>query len=109
MVKIGVITERNYEIFGKLFGVRTEKSVKPLAAKRGIPANTSNRDELDENKESIVFHSWVDWEELKGFLPNINICPELSGWSFIFSSMERLAEEYGNKNVRLIVAFDNYG
>ncbi|MDF1780154.1 MAG: hypothetical protein P1U67_02545, partial [Alcanivoracaceae bacterium] len=60
-------------------------------------------------EESIVCHSWVSWEELKVFLPNIEIHRELSGWPFIFSSMENLAEEYGSQNVRLVVAFDNYG
>ena len=112
IVKIGIIAERSYEIFGKLFGVRAEDEVQPLAPSRGVPEGTSNKNELGEykedNKEGLVCQSWVDWDELSAFLLKINIHPALSGWKVIFSSMEILAQKYGGKNVRLVVAFYPY-
>jgi len=111
IINIEIIAERNYEVFGKLFGVRASKEVIPLAPSRGIPDKTSDKERiLDEKYKTIVYQSWVNWNELSKFLSNHNFEEKLYfGWHFIFTSMSELAKEYGGENVRLVVAFDNYG
>lgn len=111
IVNIDIIAERNYEIFGQLFGVRASKDIKSLAPSRGIPPRTSDKEVIsDKNYTSVVDQSWVDWSELSEYLITNNFKNKhYFGWRFIFSSMKKLAKEYGDKNVRLVVAFDNNG
>ena len=109
VIDIGIVVERNYEMFGKLFGVRAVSNAEVLAASRGLPEGTPNRKELGTNEERIVNQSWATWKEIEAFIPNINIDSELWGWPFIFDNMSSLSQRYGLENVRLVVAFDNYG
>ncbi len=111
IIDIEIIAERNYEVFGKIFGIRTSKEGNPLAPSRGIPPNTSNKEKiLDKKHNTVVYQSWVNWSELSEFLSNNSFKEELlHGWQFIFSSMAELAKQYGSENIRLVVAFDNYG
>jgi len=109
IIKIDVVAERNYEIFGNLFGVRSETGVNALAASRGIPTDTSNSSSLICKSNTFVGHTWANWRELKLAKNLIYSNPESSGWAFIFESMETLSKKYGEENVRLVVAFDNYG
>ena len=109
IIDVSIIAERDYQIFGKLFGVRATEDTEIIAKSRGIPLGTANRESLVEYEESMVCHSWVNWYEIEGLLPKV-IVREISwGWSFIFSSMASLSEKYGGNNVRLVVVFDNYG
>ena len=109
IIKIDVVAERNYEIFGSLFGVRSAPEANTLAASRGIPTNTSNSSSLVCKLNAYVGHTWANWRELKLAKNLISSNPESSGWGFIFKSMEILSKKYGEENVRLVVAFDNYG
>jgi hypothetical protein len=109
VIDIDILVERNYDLFGKLFGVRAQSGFQPLAATKGIPVDTSNTSIFDGHGNSVVCHTWVDWGELSAFMPNLNVDSALYGWLFIFNSMESLAKKYGNDNVRLVVAFDNFG
>ncbi len=108
IVNIGVLGERNYDLFGSLFGIRVSESCEPIAGNRGIPKNTSDK-ELSNHSESLIGHTWVLWSELEEFFPKFEIHPELKGWIFIFQSMAGLASIYGSESVRLVVYFDNYG
>lgn len=109
IVKIDVVAERNYEVFGYLFGVRPKPGVNALAASRGIPMATSNANSLVSKFGTYVKHTWINWLELKLAKSRIYLNSEISGWKFIFESMETLSSKYGEENVRLVVAFDNYG
>ncbi|RYE29091.1 MAG: hypothetical protein EOP48_32885 [Sphingobacteriales bacterium] len=109
ITKIDVVAERNYKIFGNLFGIRLETGVNALAASRGVPRGTSNSNTLSCKSDTFVGHTWANWRELKLAKNLIYSYPESSGWGFIFDSMEMLSKKYGEENVRLVVAFDNYG
>ncbi|RYY04023.1 MAG: hypothetical protein EOO53_03780 [Gammaproteobacteria bacterium] len=109
IIKIDVVAERNYEVFGNLFGVRSQAGVNALAASRGIPTGTSNSNSLICKSNTYVGHTWANWRELKLAKNLIYSNSEISGWNFIFESMEILSKKYGEENVRLVVAFDNYG
>ena len=102
IVDIGLIVERNYDIFGLLFGVRAEPEVNGIAKKRGIPDGTSKPQ--DHNNKDLHGQTWIDWEEIVDVYPDL---PKLRGWNLIFSIMEILFEQYGKKSTRLVVSFDN--
>lgn len=109
MIDISLIAERNYDIFGKLFGVRATEEINILAKSRGIPLDTANRKSLMEYEEDIVYHSWANWSEIEEFLAKVTIREIPWGWSFIFSSMASLSEKWCGNNIRLVVMFDNSG
>ena len=102
IVDIGFIVERNYDIFGMLFGVRAEPEVNGIAKNRGIPDETSKPQ--DHNNKDLHGQTWIDWEEI---VEVYNELPRLRGWNIIFSAMEILFEKYGKNSTRLVVSFDN--
>ncbi len=107
-LKINMIAERDYRIFGPLFGIRAKEGIVPIAPDRGIPKNTSNPDDVFENVQSFVGHSWLTWNEIETIVAAENL-DENPGWALIFSTMKSLSSIYGSINVRLVVSFDNYG
>jgi len=102
IIDIGLIAERDYEIFGLLFGVRAVPTINGIANNRGIPDETSNSQ--DHDNEGLYGQSWIDWEEIVEIYPKL---PKLRGWTIIFSTMELLFEQFGKKSTRLVVSFDN--
>jgi hypothetical protein len=108
VLKINIIAERNYGVFGRLFGVRAKEGVVPIAPNRGVPDSTSNPEEVYVDVESVVCHTWLTWDEIEYIVSPENL-GELPGWSLIFTTMNSLSKIYGSQNVRLVVAFDNYG
>lgn len=102
IIDIGLIVERNYDVFGLLFGVRSKPSINGKAKNRGIPNRTSR----PQDHENVDLHgqTWIDWEEIFEIYPEL---PKLRGWNLIFSTMELLFERYGKESTRLVVSFDN--
>jgi hypothetical protein len=105
VLNINIIAERNYSIFGKLFGVRASENVVPIALNRGVPENTSNPENLGVNIEHQFGYSWLTWNEIEKIVSTIATIDEAPGWTLIFSTMQSLASIYGSKNVRLVVSF----
>ncbi|MFK8011496.1 MAG: hypothetical protein AB8B80_05610 [Marinicellaceae bacterium] len=102
VLDIGLIVERNYDVFGQLFGVRNEYETFGIANKRGMPEESSNIRRFDNNR--LHGHTWIYWEEIVDVLSDL---PTLEGWKAVFSVMELLFEQYGKKSTRLVVCFDN--
>lgn len=102
IVEIGLIVERNYDIFGQLFGVRAEPEISGIAKNRGIPGGTS-KPQVHDNK-GLHGQTWIDWEEVVDVYHEL---PKLRGWTIIFSAMEILFEQFGKHSTRLVVSFDN--
>jgi len=109
IVDIGVLAERNYEVFGQLFGIRAQPGWTVLAPGRGMPKDTNKHQNIIFEHEDIVGHTWASWSELDEYLKTFQLHPECLGWKFVFSSMRSLAEIYGSENVRIVVSFDSYG
>ncbi len=100
MMDIGLIVERDYDVFAVLFGVRLKEGITPIAFDRGIPVEKIYKNELSGlNKVTRI-----SWKEL---YPIINNWKQLIGWSTLFSVMKILSAQCGSENVRLVVGFDN--
>ena len=65
VVDAGIILDRDYSLFGSLFGVRNYTDFAPVAAGRGLPPHVS--DEVRGHAECEGHHSdtWVTWDELQ--------------------------------------------
>jgi len=109
VIEIDILVEQNYEVFGKLFGVRAKEGTSAIAVARGVPAGTLESNLEDFNDESIVNETWATFEEIDSPLKELCNAPYMKGWSFILESMTKLNQRFGAGNVRLIVGFDNYG
>ncbi len=107
IIDISLIVERDYSIYNILFGIRNEKD--SFAHDRGIPKDSSLYKSDEFKHESIVGHSYILYSEIKENINKIPIDQYSWGWNFIFETMEKLSSHYGIRNVRLVVAFDNYG
>lgn len=109
-VDIRMLADRNYKLFGDLFGVRADDSSKKLFANRGLPPieKFHEKDWRDINskdwKADGHSHTYVYWNELKPHLSQIAVS---EGWQIIFEIMESIAKVRGDKNVRLVCWFDN--
>lgn len=94
---------RNYDMFGRLFGVQNNKSYHPIAANRGLPANASylakQEAEADEAIGCCHSKSWVSYHELDS--------SQFEWWQEFWLRLTELAEKHGRINVRLVVWFDN--
>ena len=98
---------RNYTIFGYLFGVRGDCE-HPIAPKRGLPSNVSSyvAEESEDYGTDGHSHSWISLKEINNALLKEEI-EFTSDWQLLFSLMEKLGNYYGEDNVRLVVWFDN--
>ncbi len=67
VIDAGILLDRNYSMFGSLFGVRNGTDFAPIAAGRGLPPHVS--DELKERAEEAGCgyhsHTWVTGTELQ--------------------------------------------
>lgn len=123
LIRTTRLIERNYGMFGALFGVRNDYGFRPIAPDRGQPSDLSR--ELDEWGEisappwpfSPSWITWgeikaIDWEELGDLAPEdtyagIRRRDVLSlGWRTALDLMERLAQQFGDTGVLLVVWFD---
>jgi hypothetical protein len=129
-VRIDNIVERNYGMFGSLFGVRNDYGFRPIAAERGVPFGISSdlvryyempADPADRGPDWALSPTWisqrelqsVDWQEL-GEQPEPGTPPGplrrreevvTPGWRTVLDIMEVLARQFGDDGVRLVVWF----
>ena len=123
IVKVRWLVDRNYPLFGCLFGHSERCDVEPLAPHRGIPESMSNevRGDLDRVTPGAT---WVTWSELAGVVLSDEVGAQVGetehaslrqaigeaitpGWVTLFRFMRMLAERYGSDHVRLVVWFDS--
>lgn len=64
------LVNRNYDIFGCLFGVRNYACFMPVAANRGLPTDISSPIQIDFWSLGDDAHSatWIGWPEIKACL-----------------------------------------
>ncbi|HEV8192678.1 MAG TPA: hypothetical protein VGP82_14525 [Ktedonobacterales bacterium] len=122
VIRITDLVERNYGMFGSLFGVRNDYHFRPIAPDRGQPSDLSA--ELEEWSEIPVppwdwAPSWITWGDLRamnweepgdvppeGIHTGIRRRDVLSpGWRTTLDLMERLAQQFGEAGVRMSVWF----
>ena len=111
VIDIGSIVEQNYRVFARLFGVRVKEQHQILANHRSLPTDSINHRQYQLTPgEDMVHQSWATWREISNFMPqHLDLDIELWGWHWVFNRMQTLAARFGAENVRLVVAFDNYG
>lgn len=105
VICIDVVADQNYDVFGRLFGVRAEPGVRPIAAARGFPPNTSAQ--AKEHLDRCLGVTWVSYEEIAEPLEELCRAEYTEGWSFVLGAMSVLSRQFGATNVRLIVGFDS--
>jgi hypothetical protein len=123
VVRIRWLVDRNYGMFGNLFGKVNYGEFLPIAEGRGLPADASDEVSYDAASYNPVDPSWllwseimaINWEEegqsdtLGGDRFGRQVRREdtiTDGWSTLWDVMEVLADRYGDANVRLVVWFD---
>jgi hypothetical protein len=65
IIRVGLLLNRSYDIFGCLFGVRNYANFAPIAAHRGIPVDASEVVKQEAGNEYDHSHSWITWAEIK--------------------------------------------
>jgi len=126
IIRITWLIQRNYPMFGSLFGIRNLYAFRPLAAERGFPPDVSNGVLEDAQNMGAVGITWlaytevqqIDWEEYgqpiimkaTGMLPEAHRRKECvtDDWDLLFAMMRMLAARAGDEQVRLIAWFDQY-
>ena len=130
VITVGGILDQNSDMFGSLFGVRNVSRFRPLAPDRGFPSDPSP--ELAEDMAQLrpflssgeIGHpSWLSWTEIDridwdepaettepvGLASVDHIATRREAlsepWILLFDLMRRLAQDYGEDNVRLAVWF----
>ena len=93
---------RDYQAFRRLFGVRNTAKVQPIAAKRGLPADSSSHVKKVAAAPGFYAHSWITWQEIKTSEWEAD-----QYWQPLVKVLEILASLYGEENVRLIVWFED--
>jgi hypothetical protein len=93
---------RDYQAFGKLFGVRNIANIQPIAAKRGLPEDVSQQVKKDAMYSGLYAHSWIAWQELKENNWGVD-----RYWEAMVKVLEILADLHGDENIRLVVWFED--
>ena len=67
VLNVGALADRNYDLFGFLFGVRNYARFEPIAPFRGLPKNPSDtiKKEIDEWKNDAHSTSYLTLTELQ--------------------------------------------
>lgn len=110
-MKLGVVYHgRDYEVFRYLFGIRKWSDPlnpltiykQPVAAGRGLPVDVSPQTKIDATHSSLYAHTWITWNEIKdcGWKGDMY-------WDATIKVLEVLGGLYGDKNVRLVVWFED--
>jgi hypothetical protein len=130
VIAIGGLLDRNYDMFGCLFGVQNPSHFVPVAPSRGFPSDPPFAVEAEIaplqpliTAREVHSASWITWSELKQV--DWNVPAQVTGpiglssvdhiakrreaiewdWLLLFDLMRRLARDYGGDNVRLVVWF----
>lgn len=123
LVRIDRLVERNYGMFGSLFGVRNDYGFRPLAPDRGAPGDSSPDLERWGAEPEPPFPSepsWITWGELRAIdwdergtkpRPGEALAPRRQevltpGWNTALGLMEVLAKQFGDDGVRMVVWFE---
>ena len=109
VIEIDILVERNYEVYGSLFGIRAKNDVVPIAPNRGLPNDLPEYYAQELKGKSMVGVTWASFEEIREHLAKLCENQWLRGWKFILNSMDELQMRFGKGNVRIVVGFDNYG
>lgn len=109
VIELDVIVEQSYDVFGALFGVRVKPGIEPVAKDLGFPAGSDKKHAKEFEHESIVGVTWANYGEISSALDQLCENEFMEGWRVVRKAMSSLSEIYGNNNVRVVVAFDNYG
>ena len=109
VMELDVLVEQTYDVYGKLFGVRTRDGVEPVAAGRGLPPNTSQWMGGGLNPDHYLGITWASYEEIREPLAQLCHSRFMDGWFFVLECMEKLTRQFGPGNVRVVVGFDNGG
>jgi hypothetical protein len=109
VVKIDDIVERNYRVYGFLFGVHDPTHLyTAVAGRRGLPPHVSQEVRQAVGDDDDVVQSaatWMLWSEMQA--SNWRATIELStGWKILFTLMQDLADQYSEQRVRLVIWFD---
>jgi hypothetical protein len=124
VVKIDELVERNYGMFGNLFGHRNVGGFVSIAARRGMPDDASDAARHQLVDEGGRDRTWIVWEEIKAinwddegeeetlggpsFGRKVRRRDTLEpGWTTLWKLMEVLGDVFGPGNVRLVVWFDS--
>jgi hypothetical protein len=119
VIDAGFILDRDYTMFGSMFGVRNSTSFAPVAANRGLPADASEDLEALAIAEGNHSHTWITWNELQavnwdevGLVYGTDQISRRDALGpagiLLLEMMKPLVERYGGDCVRLVVWFDNY-
>jgi hypothetical protein len=67
VIRVWPLVEREYGVFGSLFGVRNEDDFVPAFPSRGVPddASTEVLDELRKMGDLAVGATWTLWDEIR--------------------------------------------
>ena len=116
---------RNYSLFARLAGVRTDKPGDQQYPLRGIPDNMSLLTNMDYNRGFGDWHhlSWItgkelsdvqDWYEREARIrdPEADLCYVFSVFGYLFGNgydVKRYPEDYPStvEDVRMVFWFDN--
>ncbi len=101
-VNVGTVAGRDYDIYGKLFGVqRGRNHFEPIAANRGFPDDMSDVCALMVREFPFwsFGDTWIGADELPA--------DKWTGyWADLRQHIDLLSERYGISNVRMVVWFN---
>jgi hypothetical protein len=107
VVCIDDIVDRSYDVYGFFFSVYRHPE-NPVASHRGLPTQVSEQvqETADDPSWGMTAVTWVLWSEILASNWQASISLP-AGWTLLFALMERLAADYGNDRVRLVIWFDS--
>lgn len=122
LVRIDRLVERNYGMFGSLFGVRNDYGFRPISPTRGVPDDSPPELERWGEEPEPPWEgepSWITWGEIRaidwderGDKPRPGEALGLRrsdvltpGWATALDLMEVLAKRFGDEGVRMAVWF----
>jgi hypothetical protein len=119
-IKVDYLLRRNSALYHEMFNVRGKADYPSSLAQRGIPDGASEGVEVDylavaDDPDGSVAPTWITWAELKAAYPRKSNGEGIRGargfefgsdWLLLFDLMARLARDYTDDGVRLVVWFD---
>lgn len=107
VICIDEVVDRNYAVYGFFFNVYNHPDT-AIASRRGLPSHPSEHVEADTAPlgNTLTAATWILWSEVLASHWQASITLS-AGWSLLFGLMERLAADYGNDRVRLVIWFDD--